>query len=290
LHLGSVPEYSHLLRQRNARRPGESGAPEERLRFANGNVANVICIKWGTAYTEKDVNILHSMVSRNINNNFLKFYCFTDNPEGLNEGIVPKPLPVMNMKKEDCRYAYQKEAGLCDDNLGGLKGQRVLFFDLDVVITGSLDCFFDYARNDDFVIINDWNTRGNHVGQASCYSWRVGTLGYVKKHFEKYHRQVIARFGTASQEYLSSMILERGDLKFWPQEWCRSFKVHAMPVWFLRPFVEPSLPEGTRVLVFHGRPKIEDAIKGIWSPHGVPFFKRLYKTIRPAPWIRNYWL
>lgn len=254
------------------------------------NIANVICIKWGSAYSENDVNVLYNMVSRNLHNYMLKFYCFTDNSNGLNKSIIAKPLPVMNMKKEDCRYAYQKEAGLCDDDLGGLKGQRVLFFDLDVIITGELDCFFDYANNDDFVIINDWNTKGNHIGQASCYSWQVGTLGYVKKYFEENHKQVIAKFGTASQEYLSFKVIEqRGALKFWPEEWCRSFKVHALPAWFLRPFVEPRLPKGAKILAFHGHPKIDEAIDGVWSKHGVPFFKRLYKTIRPAPWIKNYW-
>jgi len=253
-------------------------------------IANVICIKWGSAYTHKDVNTLFRMVNRNISNYKLNFYCFTDDPKGLDERIFTRPLPEMHMRKEDCKYAYQKEAGLCDDDLGGLNGQRVLFFDLDVIVTGTMDCFFDYCKEDDFVIINDWNTKGNHVGQASCYSWQVGTLGYVKECFEENHKQIIQKYGTASQEYLSSKIIKkRGALKFWPEEWCRSFKMHALPVWFLRPFVAPRLPIGTKVLAFHGRPKIEDAIKGTWSPHGVPFFKRIYKTIRPAPWIRTYW-
>ncbi len=253
-------------------------------------IANVICIKWGNAYSARDVNVLFNMVSRNIVNHVLKFYCFTDDAVGLNERIIVRDLPRMNMRKEDCRYAYQKEAGLCDDDLGGLKGQRVLFFDLDVVVTGNIDCFFEFAQDDDFVIINDWNTKGNHVGQASCYSWRVGTLGFIKEYFEINHKTIIDKYGTASQEYLSSKVIEKkGSLKFWPEEWCRSYKVHALPIWFMRPFVEPRLPKGAKVLAFHGRPKIEDAIKGVWSPHGVPLFKRLYKTIKPAPWISKYW-
>lgn len=251
---------------------------------------NVICIKWGTLYSCQDVNLLYSMVKRNISKYELNFYCFTEITDGLDSGIHVRPLPVMNMDPAELKYAYRKEAGLCDDDLGGLNGERVLFFDLDVVITGSLDCFFEYATGDDFVIINDWNTKGDHVGQATCYSWRVGTLGYIKRYFEENARSVIARYGTASQEYLSSKIIEkRGSLKFWPEEWCRSFKVHALPSWYKRPFVTPSLPDGTKVLAFHGRPKIQDAIKGVWSPHGTPLHKRIYKTIKPSPWILDYW-
>lgn len=255
-------------------------------------MANVICIKWGRYYTAEDANRLYRMVLRNTAAHAVRFYCFTEIAEGLEEGIIVKPLPAMKVPPEDNKYAYRKEAGLCDDDLGGLRGQRVLFFDLDVVITGSLDEMIDFPQGDEFVIINDWNTRGDRVGQASCYAWRVGTLGFVKHYFEQHPKAVVKRFGTASQEYLSSKVIEKwGKLNFWPQAWCRSFKVHALPVWFLRRFVPAKLPEGTKVLCFHGRPKIDDALAGRWAPAGVePFWKILfYKSIKPCGWLEQYW-
>jgi len=257
-------------------------------------VANVICIKWGKGYyTADDVNRLYAMVKRNISGHRLHFYCFTEIAEGLDDGIIVKPLPQLNVRPEDNKYAYRKEAALCDDNLGGLKGRRVLFFDLDVVITGSLDEMVDYPQGDEFVIIKDWNSWGSRVGQASCYSWKVGTLGFIKDYFEAHPEEVIKQFGTASQEYLSSKVIEKqGHLKFWPKQWCRSFKVHALPVWFLRRFVTAKLPKGTKVLCFHGRPKMDDAIAGRWAPPGVePKWKTiLYKTIKPSPWLGQYWI
>ncbi|MEN8235925.1 MAG: hypothetical protein ABFQ95_00015 [Pseudomonadota bacterium] len=253
-------------------------------------VANVVCIKWGQVYTAHDVNCLYAMVKRNMKKHELRFFCFTDDATGLTPEILSQPLPVMKCNPEDVKYAYQKEAGLCDDELGGLNGQRVLFFDLDVVITGELDCFVSYPLGDDFVIINDWSVKSERVGQATCYSWRVGTLGFIKEYFEAHPKEVVKQFYTASQEYLSAKVIEKwGRLKFWPEEWCRSFKFHALPVWYLRFFVEPKLPEGTKVLAFHGHPKIADAICGVWSPEGLPFFKCVYKTIRPSPWISQYW-
>lgn len=255
-------------------------------------VANVICIKWGRHYyTADDVNRLYAMVRRNISRHDLRFFCFTEIAEGLDDGVLVRPLPVLHVAKEDNRYAYRKEAGLCDDNLGDLAGQRVLFFDLDVVITGSLDEMIEFPKGDEFVIINDWNTRGNHVGQASCYSWVVGTLGFIKAYFEAHPVEVVKQFYTASQEYLSWKVIEQfGKLNFWPEPWCRSFKVHALPPWYLRRFVEPKLPEGTKVLAFHGRPKIEDALAGRWAPPGAEsLVKRLfYKTIKPSPWLKPY--
>ncbi len=263
---------------------------------------NVICIKWGTAcYHAKDVNNLCSMIKRNTSYE-IDFYCFTEHPEGLREDVIVKPLPTFeNVKKGEeeyaLKYAYRKEAALCDDHLGGLTGQRVFFFDLDSLIVGNLDEFFDYPKGDRFYIINDWHTRGNHVGQASCYSWVVGTLGFVKKYFEDHPKEVIDRFYTASQEYLSSKVIEKyGPLNFWPDNWFKSFRFHCLPFPLFRYFLTPKIPNvpGLKMIAFHGLPGLEDAIKGIWCsnpedrkyPRG---YKKLYKHVKPCPWILDYW-
>lgn len=263
---------------------------------------NVICIKWGTAcYHAKDVNNLCSMIKRNTSYE-IDFYCFTEHPEGLREDVIVKPLPTFeNVKKGEeeyaLKYAYRKEAALCDDHLGGLTGQRVFFFDLDSLIVGNLDEFFDYPKGDRFYIINDWHTRGNHVGQASCYSWVVGTLGFVKKYFEDHPKEVVDRFYTASQEYLSSKVIEKyGPLNFWPDNWFKSFRFHCLPFPLFRYFLTPKIPNvpGLKMIAFHGLPGLEDAIKGIWCsnpedrkyPRG---YKKLYKHVKPCPWILDYW-
>ena len=257
----------------------------------DNEIANVICIKWGSAYGAEDVNRLFAMVRRQVSAYELRFFCFTDDSTGFHPDIHVRPLPVVHLEDpRDLKHIYRKEVGLCDDDLGGLHGQRVLFFDLDVIITGELDSMLDYPKGDEFVIINDWNTAGDHVGQATCYSWKVGTLGHIKADFESRPKEVVHKYHTSSQGYLSAMVLETfGPMKFWPKEWCRSFKFHALPVWYKRPFVAPRLPKNTKVLAFHGHPKIEDAILGRWSPKKPPFYKRAYKTILPSPWIKEYW-
>jgi hypothetical protein len=252
---------------------------------------NVICIKWGKKYSANDVNILFASVKRNSFRFPLKFHCFTDDASNLHPEITAHPLPKIHLQDpKDLKYVYQKEVGLCDDNLGGLNGERVFFFDLDVLITDSLDEMFAYPNGDEFVIINDWNSLGVKVGQASCYSWRVGTLGYIKADFEARPKEVVAKYFTASQEYLSAKVIEKyGELKFWPQQWCRSFKKHAIPNVIMRHFKPPHLPAGVKVLAFHGDPKIADAMNGVWYEQGQPFYKKLYKSIKPATWIADYW-
>lgn len=258
------------------------------------SVRNIICIKWGDAYSPEYVNKLYSMVSRNSSCD-IDFYCFTDNSDGLNQNIITKQLPALKTQKEyQTKYAYRKEAALCDDNLGELKGQRVFFFDLDVVIISNLDEFFEYPKNDEFYIINDWNSKGSKIGQASCYSWKVGTLGYIKEYFEKNPKEVVDRFFTASQEYLSSKIIEKyGKLNFWPENWFCSFRFHCMPKFApLRHFIAPSIPknrEGLKVIVFHGMPNPKEAIEGIWHMKKNQPWKRLYKVCKKTKWVEEYW-
>ena len=255
---------------------------------------NVICIKWGTAYGPEYVNNLYSMIKRNTSYK-INFYCFTDEGKGLDTNIYVKPLPQLNTIEEyKTKYAYRKEAGLCDDTLGDLSNQRVFFFDLDVVIISNLDEFFDYPNDDKFYIINDWNTDGNHVGQASCYSWVVGTLGYVKEYFEKNPKEVVDKFFTASQEYLSSKIIEKqGELKFWPDNWFCSFRFHCLhKIGPFRHFFEPRIPtdrKNLKVIVFHGDPNPKEASQGIWELKKGQEWKRLYKVCKPTSWVNKYW-
>ena len=258
------------------------------------NVKNVICIKWGTAYDPDYVNKLYRMIKKNTSYS-IDFYCFTEDSNGLHEDIIIKPLPVLNTIKEyQTKYAYRKEAALCDDDLGGLKNQRVFFFDLDVVIISNLDEFFIYPEDDKFYIINDWNTKGNHVGQATCYSWVVGTLGYIKEYYEKNPQEVVQEFHTASQEYLSSKVIEKfGALNFWPDDWFCSFRFHCMPKFgLLRHFITPSIPKdrpGLKVIAFHGIPNPREAIQGIWKLKKKDSWKRIYKVCKPTKWIEKYW-
>ena len=256
---------------------------------------HIISILWGTAYAEEDVNKLYSMIARNTSFP-ISFHLFSNETlPGLNSAIIQHPEKGMKIAPEHNRYAYRKEAGLCDDSLGGLTGQRVFFFDLDVLIMDNLDDLFTYPEGDKFYIINDWNSRGDHVGQATCYSFVVGTLGFIREAFETYPEPIINRFGTASQEYLSSMVIEKfGKLNFWPEQWFQSFRFHCLPFAFLRYLLTPSLPKkGTKVLAFHGHPDIQDAIAGRWSLPGIPKaargWKKLYKACRPTPWIKDYW-
>ena len=260
---------------------------------------NIICIKYGDAYGAEYVNKLFNMVLANITIPF-RFFCFTEDSTGIDERIIIKDIPLLKDKDGNMLSSfstYHKEAGLCDDDLGGyeLRGKRVLFLDLDVIITDNIDKFFSYNKNpDDFIIIKDWNKgkKSNKYGQASCYSFRVGTLGYIKKYYENNTDLVHKKYKKLAQEFLSNMVISKyGKLNFWPSDWVKGFKKHCLPNVFLRWFKMPKFPNGAKIICFNGYPNPTDALVGRWAPVGqsVPFLKRIYKHVRPTKWIADYW-
>ncbi len=256
---------------------------------------NIICIQWGSAYTAEDINKLHSMIRRNTTLP-LNFYLFSnENLDNLDSRIIQKPEPGLKMPPSNRNLNYRRTVGFCDKNLGGLAGERVFSFDLDVIIMDNLDDLFTYPEGDKFYIINDWKTKGNHVGQGTCYSFVVGTLEYIKNEFESNPQEVINKYGTATQQYLSAKIIERfGPLNFWPEKWFQSFKFHCLPPIFIRRMVTTPKPKkGTKVLAFHGNPNIKDAIAGKWqgvnSAKKQKKWKAIYKAFKPVPWLKDYW-
>ena len=71
------------------------------------------------------------------------------------------------------------------------------------------------------------------------------------------------------------------------EPWCAMFKVHCVPDSVIkRWFVEPTYPEGTKIVIFPGEPKPPDAAVGRWP---APWHKRFYKHIRPARWVNEHW-
>ena len=137
------------------------------------------------------------------------------------------------------------------------------------MIVGNLDEFFDYPIEDRFYAINDWAHRhgkkANKVGQASCYSWVVGTLGFIKEYFEKHPQEVIDTYYTATQQYVSAKVLEKfGKIWFWPDNWFKSFRFHCLPHPLLRFFITPKLPniKGLKMIAFHGEPGINELFTG----------------------------
>ena len=237
---------------------------------------NIICMKWGTKYGANYVNILAGMVRRHISRPH-RFVCFTDDGNGLHPDIETRPLPELDLPGHLPERGWNKLTVL-GEKLADLEGQA-LFLDLDVVILDSLDSFFELSG--EFRIIHDWDFKGKIIGNSSVFRFEIGKHADVLEHFLTHGEEVRAQHRN-EQAYLSHAIHAKGILEYWPDEWCRSFKRHCIRPFPLGYFVQPVKPEGAKVVIFHGNPNPDTAIKGFIGKYG-------YRAVRPTQWVAEIW-
>ena len=116
-------------------------------------------MKWGSRYGSKYVNRLYKSIKRHTKK-YTKVYCFTDNVLGINQNIICKPLPRISLPDE-ISYTPWRKMSLWQYPLYDLEGD-VLFLDLDLVITGNLDRFFDFKRGS-YCVIENWTQMEQNI-------------------------------------------------------------------------------------------------------------------------------
>lgn len=234
---------------------------------------NVVCMKWGTMYDGPYVNNLFSMVQRHLTVPH-RFVCFTDNSAGFLPGIESFPLPSIDLMGGG-RYGSWNKLGLFAPKLGDLKGPT-LFLDLDLVIVSNIDCLFQYQPGQ-FCIIHDWTRKKE--GNSSVFRFEIGRHTDLLEYFQM-HQEEVRKNYRSDQVFLSEKLHAADKLRYWPDEWCCSFKRHCLAKWPMNWFTTAKLSSQAKVVIFHGRPKPPDAIQGMVSK---------FRLIRPVPWVQEHW-
>ena len=192
------------------------------------------------------VNILHDSVTRNLPDGFPgEFVCFTDDPAGLHPHIVTRPLPCPDS------YSWYHKLGLMQHGIFP-DGDRVIYMDLDTVITGPLDEFVKY--DGEFASLRDF-FRPVGIG-AAILSWRAGGIAGEIFRFWLSH-------GFPEHIYGDQGIMEDFfRYRKWPEIIqdmypgdFRSYKVDC----------QLGIPKGTKVICFHGLPRPHEVTTD-WMP------------------------
>ena len=239
-------------------------------------------MKWGSRYGPEFVNRLYSSIKRHTQKK-TRLYCFTDDYDGINQKIICKPLPNINLP-EAITFSPWRKISLWQDSLYDLKGD-VLFLDLDLVITGDIDRFFKYKPGH-YCVIENWTQIGQNIGNTSCFRLQIGKY---KSIFEKFQRnpEKYWRKYHIEQIFLSKQIKNQ---IFWPTDWCKSFKHDLLPRWPLRLWKPAILPKETSIVAFTGKPDPDDVIKGDWPVKKYQFYKKVYKQLRTPQWVKDNWM
>ncbi len=239
-------------------------------------------MKWGSRYGADYVNRLYSSIKRHTKKR-TKVYCFTDNSNGISKEVICKPLPNINLPKSISLSPWRKMS-VWQFPLYDLTGD-VLFLDLDLVITGNLDRFFDFNPGS-YCVIENWTQIGKNIGNTSCFRIPIGKYSSIFKKFEKNPKKYWKKYHI-EQIFLSAEIK---DQIFWPADWCKSFKHNLLPYWPLRIWQPAKLPKETSIVAFTGKPDPEDVINGKWPVKNSQLYKKIYKQLKTPQWVLDNWL
>lgn len=236
----------------------------------------ILCMKWGVKYGPEYVNRLYGMVRRHLKGDF-RFVCLTDRVEGIRAEVQCLPIPSLDLPPGIPERGWTKLTTFQRD-LHGLQG-TALFLDLDVVIVDDITPFFEMPG--DFLIIHDWKRPWRVTGNSSVYRFRLGAHADVLSEFRAQQESVRKRFRN-EQAFLSDVMHRQGILSYWPATWCASFKYHCIPAWPRNYWAEPIVPDGCRIVVFHGEVNPPDAVAGRRN--------RRLRYARPAHWVAQHWV
>lgn len=201
---------------------------------------HVVCIKAGPKFGPDYPNILFDMVRRNLPEGFEgRFICFTDDPAGLDEGIEVRPLPA-DLPGWWSKLALFKP-GLFSE------GDRIVFLDLDTVITGRIDELCEYRGP--FAILRDaFYAEGL---QSSVMAWGAGECAEIWNTYEA--------AGCPQDDPGGDQVwIERTQMKAPRLQ-------DVLPGFFASYKQLRGIPVKESIVFFHGDPKPHEVLEG-WVP------------------------
>lgn len=245
----------------------------------------VLCMRWGTLYPPAYVNVLFNAVRDHLNG-AVRFVCFSNDATGLDDGIEVRPIPDLGFADKHWASGAWPKLSVFLDTFDGLNG-RALFIDLDSVIVGNLEPFFEAEGALLGIGVGAGWRRGGTGSRpdlgTGVFAFDMGSLSHIPKAFSADADAAFSTFGL-EQRLVEDQV---PSWQPWPTGWVISFKRHlCQPIGLDRirqPF--PPSPDA-KIVAFHGDPRPVDVISA--DGHNWASFPRFGRS--PVPWVREYWL
>ena len=213
----------------------------------------IICVHVGTKYPDEYVLRLHAGCKRNIKQDFV----FTVISDRVSYGIDSmRIVPVSSMRYPESRLWWHKmqafDPAIAED--------ENLLLDIDVVVTGNLDKFFDH-KPDQFLICQDFNRqwlRGYVRCNSSVFRFDK-TIG--SKIWADWSKDTSVGRHRGDQDWMDDNVANK---IWWPRSWAQSWKWEVYRGGKKSPHEEKYHMETTEldpdcsILIFHGKPDPHD--------------------------------
>ena len=220
------------------------------------NPLAVVCVKWGDKYPSYYVNRLCNMTARHLARPH-DFVCFTDNTVGIQPGIITRPLGPQPLEGWWWK-TYLFQPGLFAPKT------TLLFFDLDMVIVGSIDKLIDHEPGR-FMGLRDL-IRAFHPERRSLGS---AVLRWQADEHSNIWQDLLADPSVTNrhrgdQDWIWH--LHQHHMLLYPDPWIRSYTwevrrrselINKREHTQFREVKNPDLEPETCVLAFHGFPRLE---------------------------------
>jgi len=205
---------------------------------------HICCIRAGEMFSPAYVSILHDMVARNLEAGFeARFVCFTDRPDDLRDtGIETASLPA-DLPGWWSKLALFKHGVFPD-------GDRVLFLDLDTVITGAIDHVAMWNGERLAILRDFYRPQGL---QSSVMAWRAGQHCEI---WESFERAGCPMDDPGGDQVWIERAIPRHHVALWQEILPRAFVSYKQA---------RGIPGEAAVVVFHGRPRPHEVTDG-WVP------------------------
>lgn len=193
---------------------------------------HVVMVRVGNLYGPKYVDTLSDMLARNLSElDDVTPWCITDDPDSLPEDVQAIPA--------DPNFpGWWQKVRLFSADMPWEEGDRILYVDLDSVVTGRLEELIQTKG-----IIKDWHVDSFN---SSVMVWDHG------EHRQIYENLTEIPPNMGDQDWITQ---QAPDFPILPEAWCVSYRKDARE--------EP--PEGALVVCMHGEPKPAEIVWG-WVP------------------------
>ena len=221
---------------------------------------NFACVCYGDKYAVEYVQKLYNMVKRNTTLP-INFVVFTDHVKM--HKMVEGDIDIRKFPETDLQGWWNKMQLF---HPGVLEG-TTLYMDLDVVITGNIDCFFTHEPEADFVGMNDFNP-DTHIFNSSVFRFKPEAM--KEKLWQPFisDRPKWLKFA-GDQNVISDIVIKYDTTKRFPDAWTQSYK------WYDRKGQRYHKGKWTfehngesLVTVFHGQPNPHEStqewVKKAW--------------------------